>query len=188
MDTILSSNWFRGIVLALTIAVSGIALAACGGGEEHEKKTGIVEGERFELGPLEYNVLFTRPLNIDDVEDSEYLVDQAAPGPDESYIGVFLEAKNLDEDESHALPDSFKLVDTEGRTFENLDSTSSYALKMGADVGPEDIVPALDSTPRVGPIEASMVLFLVDDASLELRPIELEVEGEDGPASVELDL
>lgn len=187
MDTFLKSNWFRGLALALTFAVSGLALAACGGGE-HEKTTGIVEGERFELGQIEYNVLFTRPLNINDVEDSEYLVGHAAPGPDQTYIGVFLEAENLDEDESHALPDSYKLIDTAGNEYENLDSTSSYALEMGAELGPEDVVPALDSTPRVGPIEASMVLFLIDDASLELRPIEFEVSGEHGPALVEVDL
>ncbi|MBK5109794.1 MAG: hypothetical protein JJE10_00335 [Thermoleophilia bacterium] len=187
MDTFLNSNWFRGLVLALAVSVSGFALAACGG-DEHEKKTGIVEGERFELGPLEYNVLFTRPLNLNDVEDSEYLVGQPAPDPDQTYIGVFLQAENLDEDEAHALPDSFKLADTAGHTYENLDSTSSYALKPGAEVGPEDVVPALDSTPQVGPIEASMVLFVIDDESLELRPVEFEVEGEDGPASVEVDL
>ncbi|MCB0828055.1 MAG: hypothetical protein KDB62_04500 [Solirubrobacterales bacterium] len=187
MDTITKSNRVRLLVLALTIFASGAALAACGG-SDHEKRTGIVEGERFEMGPLEYNVLFTRPLNPSDVEDKEYLVGQPEPGPDQSYIGVFLQAENLDEDDAHALPGSFKLVDTEGNTFENLESESSYALRTGADVGPEDVVPALDSTPEVGPIEASMLLFLVDDPSLEKRPIELEVDGEDGPASVELDL
>jgi hypothetical protein len=33
-----------------------------------------------------------------------------------------------------------------------------------------------------------MALFLIDDASLELRPIEFEVSGEHGPALVEVDL
>lgn len=187
MDKITKSNWFLGLVIALTVFASGTALAACGG-SHHEKRTGIVEGERFEMGPLEYNVLFTRPLNPSDVEDKEYLVGQPEPEPDQTYIGVFLQAENLDEDQSHALPGSFELVDTAGNRYENLESESSYALRPGADVGPEDVVPALDSTPEVGPIEASMLLFLIDDPSLELRPIELEVDGEDGPASVELDL
>lgn len=187
MATLLKSSWFRGLVLALTVAVSGLALAACGG-DGHEEKTGIAEGQRVELGPLEYNVLFTRPLNPSDVEDREYLVGKPEPGPDQTYIGVFLQAKNLDEDESHPLPAEFNLVDTGGNTFRNLESESSYALDPGNEVGPEDVVPALDSSPEVGPIEASMVLFLVDDASLELRPIELEIPGEEGPATVELDL
>lgn len=196
MDTFLHSNPFRGVFkgnrlrgLATSLAVifAGLSLAACGGGEHHQVK-GIVEGQRVELGPLEYNVLFTRPLNPYDVEDKEYLVGQPLPGPDQTYIGVFLQAENLDENESHTLPVEFPLVDTAGNTFRELETESAYALRPGAELGPEDVVPALDSTPQVGPIEASMLLYLVDDASLELRPIELEIPGEGGPATVEVDL
>jgi len=190
METPLKSNrkvnWLRGIGLALIIAFSGFALAACG--SEHEEKTGIVEGEPVALGPLEYNVLFTRPLNKDDVEDSEYLVGQPYPLPDTTYIGVFVKIENTDEDEAHTLPESFKIETTSGKEFENIPSDSIYALQPGIEVPPEGNVPEIDSTPQVGPIQASMLLFQMDDPSMEERPVELHIEGEEGPATVELDL
>nr|HNH86891.1 hypothetical protein [Solirubrobacterales bacterium] len=72
MERLSKSNLFRGLVLALVVAISGLALAACGA--SHEEKEGLAEGEIVELGPLQYNVLFTRPLNRNDIEDSQYLV------------------------------------------------------------------------------------------------------------------
>lgn len=186
METPLKNNWFRGLALVLAIVFSGFALAACG--VDHEEKTGIVEGEPVALGPLEYNVLFTRPLNIDDVEDSEYLEGQPEPEPGFTYIGVFVKIKNLDEDNAHTLPESFKIETTKGTEFENIPSDSIYALQPGTEVPPNGDIPVIDSTPQVGPIQASMLLYLMDDASTELRPVELHIEGEDGPATVELDL
>ncbi len=190
METSLKSNrkvnWLRGIGLALNIAFSGFAVAACG--SEHEEKTGIVEGEPVALGPLEYNVLFTRQLNAADVEDSEYLVGQPAAPADKTYVGVFVKIENTDEDETHALPESFKIETTSGTEFENIPSDSIYALQPGVEVPPGGNVPKIDSTPQVGPIQASMLLYLMDDPSMEERPVELHIEGEEGPATVELDL
>jgi len=186
METPLKKNWLRVLVLALAVVFSGVALAACGA--DHEEKTGIVEGEPVHLGPLEYNVLFTRPLNKADVEDSQYLVGQPDPKPGFTYIGVFVKIHNTDEDNAHTLPESFKIIDTTGQEFENIPSESIYALQPGISVPADGNVPEIDSTPQVGPIQASMLLYEMDDASMELRPVELHIEGEDGPATVELDL
>ena len=190
METTLKSNrhnnWLRGMFLALIVALFGFGVAACG--SEHEEKTGIVEGEPVALGPLEYNVLFTRPLNKADVEDSEYLVGQPDPPPGETYVGVFVKIENTDEDEAHRLPESFKLETTSGQEFENIESDSIYALQTGTEVPPLGDVPEIDSTPQVGPIQASMLLYLMDDPAMEERPVELHIEGEEGPATVELDL
>lgn len=186
MVTSEKNNWLRGLGLAAILIISGFALAACG--VDHDEKEGIVEGEPVHLGSLEYNVFFTRPLNVNDVEDREYLVGEPIAEPGQTYIGVFVKIKNTSEDDFHALPEKFELVDTKGQRYENIPSESIYAVKPGIEVGPEDEVPAIDSTPQVGPIQASMLLFLLDDPALELRPIELHIEGEDGPATVELDL
>lgn len=186
METPLKKNWLRVLVLALAVVFSGAALAACGA--DHEEKTGIVEGEPVHLGPLEYNVLFTRPLNKADVEDSQYLVGQPDAKPGFTYIGVFVKIHNTDEDNAHTLPEHFNIIDTTGQEFENIPSDSIYALQPGTSVPPDGNVPEIDSTPQIGPIQASMLLYLMDDASTELRPIELHIEGEDGPATVELDL
>ena len=109
-------NWLKAALMAAVVLVSAFALTACGNSEE--EKTGIVEGEPVHLGPLEYNVLFTRPLNKSDVEDSQYLADQPFPKPGTTYIGVFVKIENTDEDEAHRLPEGFKIITTTGKSFE----------------------------------------------------------------------
>lgn len=187
MDTNFKSKSFTGLVSALLLVlVSGLALAACGA-QEHEK-TGIVEGEAVALGQLEYNVLFTRPLNPNDVEDSEYLIGHKPAPRDTSYIGVFMQVKNLDENAGQTIPETFTLRTTSGKEYTNLAAPSAYALEPGATIPPDGQLPVVDSTPQVGPIQASMLLFRITDKSMENRPVELIIEGEDGPATVELDL
>lgn len=187
MDMNFKSNRFRGLAAALLLVLfSGFALTACGS-QEHEK-TGIVEGEPVALGSLEYNVLFTRPLNPNDVEDSEYLVGKEPAPPNHSYIGVFLQVRNLDEDAERTIPSSFTIRTTAGTEYTNLPTRSIYALEPGATIDGDGQLPVVDSTPQVGPIEASMLLFRIEDHSMEQRPVELIIEGEDGPATVELDL
>jgi hypothetical protein len=167
---------------ALTLL--SIPLAGCGSEEE---KTGLIEGEPVELGELKYNVLFSRFLNPNDVEDSQYLVGQPAPKPDELYLGVFMQIENTGE-ESAQLPSSVTVTDTEDQTYRPLPSESPYALQLGAPVGVEDQVPAIDSPAQVGPIGGSMVLFRISDQSTEDRPLKLLIPGEGGPAEVELDI
>lgn len=186
METSEKNNWLRGFALLAIILFSGFALAACGVNED--EKEGIVEGEPVELGHLQYNVFFTRPLNVDDVEDREYLVGQPIAKPGYTYIGVFVKVKNTSEDTSARLPGSFRIVDTTGTPYPNIPSKSIYALKPGEVLAPGDDVPAIDSSPQVGPIQASMLLYLLPEEVLELRPIELHIEGEGGPATIELDL
>lgn len=190
----------RWLALLLIGLLAPFTLAACSGsdskaegGGEHGGEHGeelVVEGEPFMVGPLRYNVLFTRPLNRFDVEDRDYLTGQPPPDPDELYIGVFVEIQNTDEEKGHRIPDSFEILDTEGQRFENLETESLYRLKTGTVLGPGDQDPAVDSTPQVGPIKAAMLLYLVNQDTLELRPIEMEIPGEEEGevVRVELDL
>jgi len=61
-------------------------------------------------------------------------------------------------------------------------------MHLGDSVGPEDDVPAADSTAQVGPIQGSLVLFKMPDENKENRPVQLVINGEDGPATVDIDL
>jgi len=185
MERISKSKLFRGLVLALVLTVSGFAVSACG--SSHEEKTDLAEGEPVKLGSLEYNVLFTRPLNINDIEDSEYLVGKPAPGPDQMYIGVFVHIHNSSDD-PQTIPKKFEIETTTGRKYVNIPAKSIYALQPGATVEPHDNIPQTDSTAQVGPIGASMLLYLIDRESAEERPVQLIIEGEDGPATYDLDL
>jgi hypothetical protein len=201
MDTSLNSKSIRTLLAILLLAFSGLLITACGEdgerdrtafgkgaeGQEEEEVEVVIEGEPIELEPFEYNVLFTRPLNRFDIEDREYLKGQPAPGSTETYVGVFIKVKNKD-DIAHEIPESFEIVDTADGRYESIPSDSVYALPLGAELEPGEQFPQVGSTPQVGPIQASLLLYLVPDEVLELRPVELELEGEEERAAVELDL
>ncbi|MEK6277797.1 MAG: hypothetical protein AABM29_07285 [Actinomycetota bacterium] len=170
-------------VLAALILLS-LTAVACG---TEEDKTDLIEGEPVELGDLEYNVLFSRFLNPNDVEDREYLVGQPAPEPDELYLGVFMQVENTG-DEAARLPETLTVTDTGHQTYFPIESESPYALHLGDRIGGKDEAPALDSSAQVGPIGGSMVLFSISDQSTEDRPLKLIIPGQDGPAEVELDI
>jgi hypothetical protein len=170
----------------LVMLVAAIALGACGG--EEEEKIGLEEGVPVELGELRWNVLFSRFLNPNDAEDRTYLLDQPRPPSDAAYMGVFVEVENEDDESGHPLPEELIVEDTEGNEFRHLESESPYALRIGTEIAAGDEAPALDSTPEVGPIQGAMILFLIPDVAFENRPLELTIPGQDGPATVELDL
>ncbi|MEX0620515.1 MAG: hypothetical protein WD181_02950 [Solirubrobacterales bacterium] len=192
MENLSRSRLIRALLATTLVAFSGFVLVACGSGGGEEGSGGeeievVIEGEAVEVEPFQYNVLFTRPLNRFDVEDREYLEGQPPPKPGETYIGVFVKMANID-DVPHAIPESFEIVDTADRRHESIESDSIYALPGGTILEPGDEFPEIDSTAQVGPIQASMLLFKVPDEVLELRPVELELQGEEERAAVELDL
>jgi hypothetical protein len=176
---------FLWLTSAVAVLVLSTALTACGSSEDDKD---VHEGVPVELGELQYNVLFTRFLNPYDVEDKDYLAGQAPPGPDQLYVGVFVQIINKNKDNPETIPPDWTITDTEHNEYFPLPSESPYALPLGEAIGPEDQVPALDSIPQVGSIEGSLVLFLIPDEATEDRPIELLIPGEGGPAKVELDV
>jgi hypothetical protein len=172
------------LLLPLALLVAALALCACGASEGKD----VSEGQPVTLGDLQYNVLFSRFLNPDDTEDAEYLVGQPVPKPDQLYLGVFVEIKNENKDANATVPSGWTVTDTQNDNYYPLPSKSPYALHLGKPIGPEDQAPALDSTPQVGPIGGSMVLFSIPDAATENRPLTLLIPGPGGPAQVELDI
>ena len=172
------------LILAAVLAVAVALLAGCG---EEEDKLEIVEGEPVELGELEYNVLFSRFLNPYDIEDEAYLEGQDPPGPEELYFGVFLQMENHGE-EAIAIPSEFVMVDSAEEEYPSVESESLYALPLGEEIPPGGQEPAVDSTAEVGSIEGSMILFRITQGTAENRPLKLVIEGDEGPAEVELDL
>jgi hypothetical protein len=171
------------LLASLVLAVS--ALTACG---ESNEKEGLMEGEPVELGPLQWNVVFSRFLNPSDPEDRSFLVGQPPPPADATYLGIFVQILNKDKESAESIPSSLKIVDTENNSYQSLPSDSEYALDLGGEIPAEDQVPSLDATAQVGPIKGSLVLFLIPDKAAEDRPLELVIPGEDGPATVDLDL
>jgi hypothetical protein len=173
------------LLAMLVLAAIVVSVSACG---YESTETDVVEGELVELGDLHYNVIFSRYLNPNDTEDSAYLVGQAPPQPETTYFGVFFEVQNETE-EAKPLPDKFTIEDSDHEVFDSLPSESLYAFPMGGEVEDHEQIPVLDSPPEQGPIEGSVVLFLLPDDASQNRPLVLEIHSPDGETGeVTLDL
>ncbi|MGB7587464.1 MAG: hypothetical protein WBM00_02020 [Solirubrobacterales bacterium] len=179
----------RQITFSLTAALvlAAVILGASGCGYSSSSKD-VVEGEPVKLGELQFNVVFSRFLNPNDAEDSAYLVGQPAPPEGSTYFGVFFEVQN-DSKQPQSLPLSLTITDAEHQTYHSRSSESLYALPLGGQVEAEEQVPVLDSTPQQGPIEGSLVLFLLPSSASENRPLTLQIPGPEPEAGeVTLDL
>jgi hypothetical protein len=172
-------------IAASLCAASLVAIGACG----EEETTHVVEGEPIELGQLEVNVQLTRFLNPVDPEDSEYLEGQRSPPESEDYLAVFMRIENTG-DQTVRLPAAgdLEVVDTTGAKFEALPTNSVFALPLGEDLGSDKEVPGADTAAGAGPIQGSFVLFLLDTAAAENRPLELEITADGEKGTVELDI
>jgi hypothetical protein len=170
-------------VLLLALALAASALSACGSEEE----TSVIEGEPLELDGLSYNVQLTRFLNPADIEDEAYLVGQKPPPPGEQYLGVFMRIKN--ERDDPAVPSAqFAVRDTRGNTYQPLDTESEFALDVANPILPDEEAPEVDSPAASGPIKGGMIVFLIEESSVENRPLQLEVHYGADDGEVELDI
>jgi len=172
------------ILALLALAAPAAGLGACGSSDEHE----VVEGEPAELGELTYNIQLTRFLNPDDIEDAEYLQGQPAAPPGESYFGVFVRIDNESDDEDLRSTSEYSIVDIRGSRYEPVASESPFALEVGGIVPAADQLPVSDSPAAAGAAAGGVLIFLVEDSVVNARPLQLEIEGEDESASVQLDM
>jgi hypothetical protein len=170
------------ISVLAALALAG-AVSACG----EEEETEVVEGEPVEVGELSYNVGLTRFLNPDDNEDAEYLVGLPEAEPGTSYLGVFLTIES-ESSEPQASADRYTVHDTLDTEYETVESESPYALEIAAEVPAEGELPLPDTTAATGPNQGSLLIFHVDDAVSENRPLTLGVEASAATGEVVLDI
>ena len=177
----------RAAVLALLAALA-FAGVASGCGEDEEEEHHVVEGETLELGDLDYRVELTRFLNPDDLEDSEYLVDQPSLSESSSYLGVFLTVLNETDDESLRSASDYAVTDIRAGHYEPVASESPYALDIGGLVPPDSQLPLPDSTAANGPARGGLLVFEVEDIIINSRPLVLEIESDEGGGEIQLDI
>jgi hypothetical protein len=170
--------------VVLVALVAAVAVAGCGSGPGLTSK----EGSPIKLGDLSYNVVITRYLNTNDVEDSAYLKG-APPLPDGAYyLGVFVQVHNSG-DSAVSLPQTLSVVDTQGDQYDSVNLKNPYALPLGSRVRANESLPLAESAPANGPIGGSLVLFLLGRKATEDRPLELTVPSDTGDTGrIELDL
>jgi hypothetical protein len=167
--------------------LAGLLLAGCGSNPEDTLNVG--EGEPMRLGDLVYNVQITRFLNPKDGEDKAYLTGLPTPRSDEFYLGVFMELHNSG-DSAQSVPTGFRIVDTVGNKYKPVPAHSLFALDLGGKVPANGELPEAETAAANGPIQGSMVLFLVNRAAIEDRPLVLEIPSSqsDQVGRVELDI
>lgn len=173
------------IIPLLVLALVGFGAASSGCGDEPTAEA--KEGEPLELGDVEYSIQITRELNRFSSEDASYLEGAPRLRPGQEYLGVFMQISN-NGDEAAVVPDPFKIVDTRGRVYDQVPLDNDWALRPGTPVLPDETVPGPETAARNGPIEGSLVLFAIDEAANENRPLVLHVPGPDGVGEIVLDL
>jgi hypothetical protein len=176
----------RRILIALVALLAlALPLAACGG-EEHELD--VAEGEPIISDDVTYNVVLSRFLNPDDTEDEGYLEGQPAPPEQQQYFGVFMQLHN-DSEEDITVPEELTIKDTLDNEYTPLETESPYALPLGAPLLAGERFPEANSIAADGPTQGSLILYVIEEASTENRPLELEIPLPSGETGiVELDI
>ena len=176
----------RTSLCVLLAAALGLGFVAAGCGDDDSLE--VEEGQPVELGDLSYNVSISRFLNPADPEDRAYLVGQPQLPDDEQWFGVFMQIEN-DGDHAQAISNDFVVKDTDDNEFRPIPSESLFALDLGSTIEPDRELPESETTAAGGPIEGAMVLFMIDTAATENRPLVLHITGADGEVGeVELDV
>jgi hypothetical protein len=174
------------LALAFVLALTLVGAAGCGEDVGHEAD----EGVPIKLGELEFNVQETRFLNPSQADDGEYLQGQQLPTPaGKSYLGVFLTIHN-EGDQAVRLPTDSEVTvtDTTGAAYEALPSDTDFSAPLGAEIAGGADVPGPGSAAASGPVQGALVLFLVDQAVNENRPLKLEIEFEGETGEIVLDI
>jgi len=170
---------------ALALAVP-TALGACGDDEPGVDEPAR-EGLALNLDGVDYNVFISRQLNPKIPADDAYVTEEAPPG--EVLFGVFLEACNTS-DEPRESVSHFIMKDNQDNTFEPeaLPEDNQFAYTP-RELLPDECIPQSGSVAQLGPTGGSMLLFQLPLDVTENRPLELELEAENGEKlTYELDI
>jgi hypothetical protein len=190
----------RKLPLVLAALVAVLALSACG--QSHTRiTTGTYAGENgagapyLYVGPLTYEVQVSRELNPDDAEDAAYL--QGVPAaerklaPGQEWFAVFMQVYNSTPHE-HPASSDITISDTENNTYTPLElgEINQFAYRAGP-VAPNSQLPAPGTIADDDPAQGQLLLYKIQLASLDNRPLEIKIvspENAAESASAELDV
>jgi hypothetical protein len=177
---------------ALAVAAACAAAASVGaiGCSSALTKLSVFEGTPVRLGNLQYNVEISRYLNPSDPEDAAYLRDAPPLRRGDDYLGVFLQVDNESSMTKQGLPTRYQVTDTEHNVYTPVPLNNDFSMPLGGRVAAGRSLPNPGSAAANGPIQGSMLLFVINQSTAENRPLKLKIPAaaDGAPARVELDL
>jgi hypothetical protein len=173
------------LALVFALALALVGFAGCGNDLSKEADEGIP----IKLGDLEITVQETRFLNPAQADDHEYLASQQPAPAAKSYLGVFLTIANKG-DHAVTLPTNAQVsvVDTTGAAYESIPSHTPFAAPLGTALAGGADIPTPGTAAANGPVQAALVMFLVDQGVSENRPLKLEIDFEGETGEITLDI
>ena len=171
----------RRLAALLAAALAAAGLSAC---NHPDKDAAVVraetEGLYLDIGELKYQVQVSRVLNPYDTQDKSLLVglpaDQRELAPDEVWFAVFLRVQN--ETARAQLPSAdIEIADTQEEVFKPvaLAPSNVYAYRSSDEIPAGDVLPLRDSAAFNTPAQGALLLFKLDNATLDNRPLELKI-------------
>ena len=181
------------LVLAL-LAVGG--LTACGNeahdpGEQQSENAQVAETEGIylEIGEMKYQVQVSRQMNPAISEDRNYFDGVSESdldiAKDEVWFGVWMRVENESTDPQEAATD-YKIVDTQENEFLPIEigEPNPFAYRASRVEG-EELYPLPDSPAGERAPNGALLLFKLEEASLNNRPLELQIaDPAGGPGAV----
>src|SRR3954465_8260325 len=170
----------RSISAALMCVACLLTLVLSGCGDNPRENDASREGLPERIGGIDYNVYITPELNLKDVEDlGDYSGPEAPPGY--ALYGVFMTACNPEEDaHSPLIPPAtdFTVIDTQGNRLKPLPIPRSNIFACASQARPLKhlaCIPKKGSLASSGPTNGSLLIFKLPLATLENRPLDLEI-------------
>jgi len=186
---------------ALALALGAIlVISACG--DSHTKVTtgtyageGGVNAPYLNVGPLVYEVQLSRELNPYDSEDATYLQGLTAAErklkPGQEWFGVFVQVYNHTS-QTQVAANSMTITDTQGNSYIPLvPSGSNPFIYRAGTVQAKNQIPIPNSIAADGPTQGALLLYKIQIASLDNRPLTIKIVSPSNPsqtASAELDV
>jgi hypothetical protein len=162
------------------VVLAAVLIALVAGGCGHEDLTvADNEGLYTVIGGLKYQIQMSRYMNVNDVEDNQYLralpSGTAQPRADEVWFGVWVRVQN-EGDKSLPSANTWEIHDTQDNVYRPIPidtNVNVFAFQPGIAVPPATVLPLSSGAAGQGPIQGSLLLFKLKTDSLQNRPLEL---------------
>jgi hypothetical protein len=181
----------RRIVSILLCALAAFAVGC--GNKESATTEADTEGIWIDVGELDYHIQGSRQLNPSEVPDDRYLTgipsDVPQPSGTETWFAVFLRIENKT-DKPAKTATEFEIEDTEGDVYKPvaIDTKANPFAYLPQTLGPDEVMPAPDSTQEFDSTNGSMLLFKLPLTGYQNRPLEFRVKAPDGSEPAEASL